>query len=42
MYVMRSHLIIYNQLCSDDIDVTAPTNQEVDRAATNDNKWWRS
>ena len=35
---MRSHLIIYNQLCSDDINVTAPTNQEVDRAATNDNK----
>ena len=39
---MGSHLIIYNQLCSDDINVTAPTNQEVDRAATNDNKWWRS
>lgn len=39
---MRSHLIINKQLCSDDIDGTAPTNQEVDRAATNDNKWGRS
>ena len=42
MYVMRSHLIIYNQLCSDDIDGTATTNQEVDRAVTNDSKSWRS
>ena len=42
MYVMHSHLIIYNQLCSDDIDGTATTNQEVDRAVTNDSKWWGS
>ena len=35
---IQAYLVIYDQLCPDNIDITTPTNQERDGSAANDVK----